>query len=213
MAFELFCTVLIALLFGLLLCFSGYRLFIVLLPIWGFFAGFALGANSLQLIFNGSLLGDVTSWVVGFVVGVIFAVLSYLFYIIGVALFAGAIGYGIGIALMDAIGMDPGFLTWLVGIVLGVILAFVVLRFNIQKWVVIAGTAIGGTGIILGVLMFGYGTYSVLEDVFTHPVKLALQSSESIWWVLLGIVLVAAGIVVQFRTTRNFTLEPPPSQI
>jgi len=68
MAFELFCTVLIALLFGLLLCFSGYRLFIVLLPIWGFFAGFALGANSLQLIFNGSLLGDVTSWVVGFVV-------------------------------------------------------------------------------------------------------------------------------------------------
>ena len=213
MYFELFCSALIALFFGLLLCFAGYRLFIVLLPIWGFFAGFALGAHSLQLIFSGGLLGDVTSWVVGFVVGAIFAVLSYLFYLIGVAIFAGTVGYGIGIGIMDALGVDPEFLTWLVGIVLGVILALVVLRFNIQKWVIIAATAIGGTGIILGVLMFGYGTYSVLEDVFTHPVKLALQSSESIWWTLLGIVLVVLGIVGQIRTTRDFVLEPPPNKI
>ncbi len=49
MTFELFCATLIAVLFGLAVAFSGYRLFLFLLPIWGFFAGFAIGAQSIQL--------------------------------------------------------------------------------------------------------------------------------------------------------------------
>ena len=40
MSFELLCMGLIGLLFGLAVVFGGYRLFIVLLPIWGFFFGF-----------------------------------------------------------------------------------------------------------------------------------------------------------------------------
>ena len=47
MAFELFCMALIALGFGLVLALFGYRLLWIILPIWGFFAGFALGATLL----------------------------------------------------------------------------------------------------------------------------------------------------------------------
>ncbi len=36
MSFELLCMTMIGLLFGAALIFGGYRLFIVLLPIWGF---------------------------------------------------------------------------------------------------------------------------------------------------------------------------------
>jgi len=52
MGFELFCATMIALLMGLVICFGGYRLFLVLLPIWGFFFGFALGAQTIQALFG-----------------------------------------------------------------------------------------------------------------------------------------------------------------
>lgn len=56
MTFELLCMATIALLFGLVVAFGGYRLFLVLLPIWGFFAGFFLGAQTI------SFLSAMVSW-------------------------------------------------------------------------------------------------------------------------------------------------------
>ena len=93
MTFQLICTAILALIIGLLALFAGYRLFLLLLPIWGFFAGFAIGAQATVLLFGGGFLATVTSWIVGFVVGLIFAVLSYLIYIVGVALLSAAFGY------------------------------------------------------------------------------------------------------------------------
>ena len=42
---SLACAGLIGILFGLVLCFAGYRLFIILLPIWGFVFGLVFGAQ------------------------------------------------------------------------------------------------------------------------------------------------------------------------
>ena len=91
---------LFALILGLAFCFAGYRVFLVMLPIWGFFAGFWLGAEATTLLFGVGLLATTTSWVIGFVVGLLGAVLSYLFFIIGVALVAGGFGWALGGALM-----------------------------------------------------------------------------------------------------------------
>jgi len=44
MGFELLCATMIGLLFGAVICFGGYRFFLILLPFWGFFFGFGLGA-------------------------------------------------------------------------------------------------------------------------------------------------------------------------
>ena len=63
---------------GLAFAFWGFRVFLVLLPIWGFFAGFLLGANGVQYIFGEAFLATATGWVVGFLLGLLFAVLSYL---------------------------------------------------------------------------------------------------------------------------------------
>ena len=111
MAFELFCATLIALLFGAFVCFAGYRFFIILLPIWGFFFGFGLGAQAVQALLGDAFFGTVTSWAVGFIVALIFAVFSYLFYFFGVAILAGSLGYGLGVALMGAIGLQFGLIT------------------------------------------------------------------------------------------------------
>ena len=119
--FALMCGGLIALLFGLAVCFAGYRLFLVLLPIWGFFFGFGFGAQAVQAIFGDAFLATVTSWVVGFIVAALFAILAYLFYIFAVALIAGSLGYSVAVGLLTGIGMNFGLIVWLIGLVAAVV--------------------------------------------------------------------------------------------
>ncbi|HXV42191.1 MAG TPA: hypothetical protein VEC96_03965 [Anaerolineae bacterium] len=204
MVFELFCMALIALLFGQALVFGGYRLFLFLLPIWGFFFGFGLGAQTLQVLFGVGLLATVSSWVVGFIVGVIFAVLSYLFYFIAVALLSGSFGYGLAVGLLTAIGMDFGFLVWLIGLVAGIAVAVVVLYFNIQKYAIITITAIAGTSVIIFTLLALFSNITPGE-MLLGPVRVAIQSS--FLWLLFFIVLAGAGIAVQLMANRRYEIE------
>jgi hypothetical protein len=201
----------IAVLFGLALCFSGYRLFLVLLPIWGFFFGFALGVETLQALFGIGFLATITSWVVGFIVGVIFAVLSYLFYIVGVAIVAGSLGYALGAGLMHLIGIDLGFLVWVVGIIAGIVLAVATIMFNIQKYVIIIATAIGGAAMMIGTLVLGVGGMS-LASLFNNPVQVVLASTGWLW-TLIFIVLVGAGIFVQIMANRSYEIEAYENRI
>src|SRR5215471_13551732 len=136
-SFALMIGGMIALFFGSVLLFGGYRFFMFLIPIFGFFFGFGLGAETVQALFGGGFLATITSWIVGFGVAVIFALLSYLFYFAAVGLIGGALGYAIGVGILQAIGLNFGFLVWLVGIVAGIVVAAAVLITNVQKWVVI----------------------------------------------------------------------------
>jgi hypothetical protein len=199
---SLACAGLIGILFGLVLCFAGYRLFIILLPIWGFVFGLVFGAQSIQLLFGTGFLATVSSWVVGLVVGAIFAVLSYLFYIVAVAIIAGSLGYGLTVAFLFLIGMDANWLMWLIGIVVAIAFAVVTIVFNLQKWVVIAATAILGAGAMIETVVFMfYPAATVLEN----PVKAALDASWLLWVVF--IVFAILGIVAQVMNTRNFAVE------
>src|SRR5512145_542874 len=102
--FTFACAGVIGLLFGTFMTFLGYRFFLVLLPIWGFFFGLFLGAQSVQVLFGQEFLATVTSWVVGFVVGALFAVLSYAFYMLAVGIIAGSLGYVLAVELLTWIG-------------------------------------------------------------------------------------------------------------
>jgi hypothetical protein len=211
MGFDLFCSTLIALLLGLVICFGGYRLFLFLLPIWGFFFGFALGAQTMQALFGVQFAATVTSWVVGFAVGAVFALLAYLFYAIAVAILAGSIGYALGAGFMHLIGLNFGLVVWLVGIAVGVVVIIATFYFNIQKYVIIAATAIGGAGVIIGTLMFGVGGVAVVSKLFENPVRLALQGSPI--WTILFLILAVAGIVLQIIHTRDWEMEPYENRI
>jgi hypothetical protein len=61
---------------GLAFAFWGFRVFLILLPIWGFFAGFLLGAQGMTYLFGDAFLATTLGWVVGFLLGLLFAVLS-----------------------------------------------------------------------------------------------------------------------------------------
>ena len=200
--FALACAGLIAFLFGMLLTFAGYRFFLVLLPIWGFFFGLWLGAQSIQVLFGVGFLSTVTSWVVGFIVGALFAVLSYLFYIFAVAVIAGSLGYYAAVGLLLAIGLNMNFLVWLIGIVAAIALAFVTIRFNLQKWVIIIATSLLGAGIIFGSFFVMFNPWTQLAE---NPIKTYLGSSPLL--MILTIALAAFGIYVQYRKNKTFTLD------
>jgi len=206
MTFELFCAIIIALLIGVAMVFNGYRWFLILLPIFGFVFGFGLGAETLQALFGQAMFATVASWVVGLIVGVVFAVLSYFFYLIGVAIFAGMIGYGAAVSIMQAIGFNLNFITWLIGIVAAVALAFVVLKFNVQKYVIIIGTSLAGAGVVVVSSIYAF---SPNKDLIAQYTQLAFRAaiSTSFWWWLVFIVLAGAGIYTQIVTTRSFVLE------
>ena len=49
---------------GLAFAFYGFRVFLILLPIWGFFAGFLVGANGMEYLFGDAFLATATGWIV-----------------------------------------------------------------------------------------------------------------------------------------------------
>jgi hypothetical protein len=192
-----------ALLLGAAFCFVGYRFFLVMLPIWGFFAGFWIGAQAIALLLGGGFLATTTGLIVGFVVGVIGAVLSYLFYMVGVLIIAGAIGGAIASGIMSALGFDSGLIIGIVAIISGLIAAGLTLILNLQKYVLILLTALGGAGLMVlsGMLIFGQVTIAQLQSGtnFLQPIF------EGSWfWGLVWLALVVVGIVLQIRTNRTY---------
>ncbi len=211
MGFELFCATLIALFLGAVILFGGYRLFLILLPIWGFFFGFGLGAHTVTLLFGQEFFATVTSWIVGLFVGLAFGLLAYLFYAVAIAIIAGSLGYAIGIGFMSLIGLDGlGFITWLVGIVLAVLVIFITFRWNLQKFVIILATSFGGSLVIVGTFMLGIGGMAV-ADLGRNAVQYVLN--QGFLWALFWLVLLVLGIVVQLQANRSYTVEAYENRI
>lgn len=210
MTFQLICMSVIALIVGALALLAGYRLFLLLLPIWGFFAGFSIGASAIVMLFGEGFLATVTGWVVGFVVGLIFAVLSYLFYIVGVALLSATFGYFLGAGLVLLFTTEPGLLSTLVGLAGAVLVAVIVLAFNIQKPVLEFITAFGGTTAILTGILLLFQRIT-LDSLGENPVQMVVQDS---WFWLIGwLVLGFVGFAFQVSSNRAHVLEIPENKI
>ena len=195
------CAGLIGLLFGTALTFAGYRLFMFLLPIWGFFFGLGLGAQSVQVLFGDGFLATVTSWVVGFIVALIFALLSYAFYAFAVAIIGGSLGYALAVGLLTWIGLDFGLIVWLVGLAAGVVMAIVTIVFNLQKWVIIAATSILGAGTIFGTILL---MFNPVARFMESPVRTLLSTSPLL--TIMFFVVAGLGFYLQVVSTRTVTI-------
>jgi hypothetical protein len=193
----------LAVLLGAAFLLVGYRFFLVMLPIWGFFGGFWIGAYAISLLLGTGFLATATGLVVGFVVGIIGAVLSYLFYIVGVLIIAGAFGGALGSGIMSALGFDPGLIMTIVTIISGLVAAGLTLVLNLQKYVIIVLTAMAGAVLVIlaGMLLFGQVTVADLQagGNFVQPI---FQGSW--FWGIVWLVLAIAGVVVQIRANRTY---------
>ncbi len=195
----------LAVLIGLAFAFLGYRFFLILLPIWGFFAGFAIGANAVASLFGEGFLATITGWGIGFVLAIICAVLAYLFWYAAVVILAGSVGYALGGSALAAIGIDPGFLTFIAGVALGAVFLIGALVLNVPKYVIVILTGIGGAaGIVLGAaLIIGKVPVSSLGSAGL----LGSVVHDSLLWFGLWAILSIAGMVVQLRTFQEFRID------
>jgi hypothetical protein len=201
--FQMLFGSIFALLVGAAFLLWGYRIFLVLLPIWGFFAGFWLGAHGITMLFGGGFLATTTGWIVGFVGGLVLALFSYLFYALGVAIVAGVIGYAIGSGMMAAMGLTAGWLLFIVGISVALMVVLLTLILNLQKYVIIALTAFGGANaILLGVLLLlGRVTTTGLSGA-GNAIQPVL--ADSWFWSIAWAVAALLGIFYQVRSNRVY---------
>jgi hypothetical protein len=198
------------LLIGAAFCFAGYRFFRILVAIWGFFAGFNLGAAGMAALFGQGFLGTATGWVLGLVLGLVCAFAAYFFYYVAVVLLGASVGYSIGSGLMAAFGLNnPGFLSVTVGVVFALSFVLLILLLNLPKLLIMAYTALGGAVALLAGLLTLLGQVHVATMQFGVAVALVRAS----WfWSIVAIALAVIGFVAQWRTTQEYTLAWSQSQ-
>ena len=186
----------LAVVIGLAFAFGGWRFFLLLLPLWGFVVGFSLGTEALRSLFGDGTFATVTSWVVGFVIAVAFAVLSYLFYYVAIAVLAGTVGYAIGASAWGLIGNEQGVIALVIGIVVGVILAVAALALNVPRYLVIALTGLGGAASVVA------GWFILIGKVPSDNVtwwEVGQLIRESWFYLIVWALIAAAGIIAQLR--------------
>lgn len=193
-----FVIAIIAALVGAAFCFGGFRFFLLLLPIWGFVVGFNVGVDAMTALFGDGTFATVTSWLVGFVLALLFAVFSYLYYYLAIALLGGSVGYVIGTSAWGLIGNEYGLVAFVIGLVCAVALAIAVLALNVPKYLVIVLSALGGAAAILAGWFILIGKIPSDNIHWTQVGALILDN----WLYLIAWgALVALGIVVQVAST------------
>jgi hypothetical protein len=189
----------------------GYRLALVLLPIWGFFAGFLIGAQIVQALVGGGFLGAPIGWVVGGVIGLAFGALSYAFWYVAVVIAFGSVGYWLVWAGMTLLGFPEAGLEPIgIGLIGGAIFAIVGLLLGVPLVALVVVTAVGGAhAFVVGVLLV-LGTIDV-GALGTGVVTAVIRASVGWWLAALGLSLIS--ITIQLQTIGEFVLEPPTTRV
>ncbi len=188
---------LVALIAGAVFCFAGYRAFRIVIPIWGAFTGFALGAGLISSWTDDAMLAKPLGWLLGLVLALVFALLAYLYYAFAVVLAMASLGFLLGSSLMTALGMEWEWLVVLVGLAVGVGAALLALLANMPRLLLIVVSALAGATAIVAGAMLLFGT---LETSDLNHAAVTETIDDSWWWWIVYAVLAVVGIVAQLAS-------------
>lgn len=195
---------------GLAIAFFGLRFWFILLPIFGAFAGFWLGARIIQDLFGTGFLSTATSWVVGIVVGLGFAILSWFVWYAGAIIMAGAVGASLFSGIMHALFTNPwGWTLFIVALIGAILFAAIALFLNLPIYIVIVNSAFGGASLaVAGLLtMMGRITTTELANGATVAVVDESRFQGAGWlWVILWIIVAVLGILFQLQSIASVRL-------
>jgi Domain of unknown function (DUF4203) len=188
---------------GVLACLAGYRLFKIVLGIYGFLLGAAIASSMLGVTSTG---GMVIAAIFGGVAGAIILVLAYY---VGIAL----LGAGLGVLVAHVVwtymrsSSDPPLTVIAVFAVLGAMGSML-----LQRYVIIVATAFGGawTAIIGALTLGGDRRLSIAAssgDVWIlYPLT---PSPRNQWvpiaWLVLGLIGTAVQLGITGRRRKSIT--------
>jgi len=175
---------------GLLACLAGYRLFRLVLGVYGFILGALLAT---------SVVGAAeTAWLVVAAIGggLVGALILVAAYFVGVAL----VGAGLAALAVNVIaaqfGADPHPLVVILFAIAGALGAL-----SLQRYVIIVGTAFAGAWtLVIGLLAMGRPSAGASAD----EVWLAYPTSPSLargWIIAAWVVIAIVGVWIQFHFT------------
>jgi hypothetical protein len=189
-----------ALLLGIGFTFYGFKFFLILLPIWGFFVGFVAGATVVANLFSADgFLTTLTGWFIGFLLGALFAVLSYLYYYFAIVILGGGLGYMLSAGILAWLGNGGDWFTFIVNMTVAIVfaVAFIVLQMPII--VAVVATAIAGASSIVVGLTLALGRVP-LSALNYGTVGAYIRDDLSWLWIAFGVVLAIAGAWYQSST-------------
>ncbi len=184
----------VLLLGGLLSCFAGYRVFRIVLGIYGFILG-ALLASSFPGVEQTWLM--VIAALVGGLVGALILIAAYF---VGVALIGAGIGALLANAIWASAGSEPHILVVILLAVAGALGALA-----LQRYVIIVATAFGGaqTAVVGAAALLGdrWAAEAAARTVYgVYPLD-PLPSTR--WDFAAAVALGIVGLVVQLGVTAR----------
>jgi hypothetical protein len=180
---------------GLLSCFAGYRIFRIVLGIYGFILGALLASSAMGT--------EQTLWMIGAALlgGAIGALILIAAYFVGVALIGAGIGALVANVIWAALDREPHVFIVILLAVVGALGALA-----LQRYVIIVATGFGGAWTtIVGALALA-GDRIAAQAAEKNDVWLAypLNPAPGQQWVLLvWLALGIAGVVVQLSVTAK----------
>jgi hypothetical protein len=182
---------------GLLACFAGYRIFRVVLGIYGFILG-ALLATS--IVGTEQTMWTILSAIGGGIAGALILIAAYF---IGVALIGAGLGAMTANLIWAGIGGEPH-----VAVVIGLAIVGALAALALQRYVIIVATAFGGAQtVVVGVaaLMGNHAAADAASQVVysVYPLNPVPGTAVDL---AAALVLGAIGVLVQlFVTARSGT--------
>jgi hypothetical protein len=184
---------------GVLACFAGYRLFRVVLGIYGFILGALVASSMVGTSDTASML------VAAGVGGIIGALLLILAYFVGVALIGAGIGALLANVIWAQLGREPHAL-----IVVAFSIAGALGALALQRYVIVLGTAFGGAWTLLVGGLALTGNRVAGEAAQRGEVWLAYPMNPAqgerwviITWIVLGVIGTAVQLGVTGKDTKR----------
>jgi Domain of unknown function (DUF4203) len=180
---------------GLIACFAGYRVFRVVLGIYGFILG--------ALFASGAMGTEHTMWMIvaALAGGVVGALILIAAYFVGVALVGAGVGALAASLIWASLGREPGALAVILFAIAGALGALA-----LQRYVIVGATAFGGAWTILVGGLALSGARVTVDAAARNNVWLAypMNPAPGQYWVLLvWLALGVAGVIVQLAITSK----------
>lgn len=175
---------------GVIACIAGYRLFRVVLAIYGFVLGAVIASS---IVGPTNTIGMIGAALGGGLAGALILVFAYF---AGIALVGGALGALVSHALWTQFGGgDPPAL-----LIVGAAVAGAIAAMFLQRYVIVVSTAFGGAWTIVVGLMSIIGGRSGDANVW---ILYPTMPAESRWTLLAWGALGVAGTAVQLAITSR----------
>lgn len=187
---------------GLVLCFLGYAAMRLVFALLGGVVGWQVGQLLGQVVDSSDTWQAVLTWGGAVLAAVALGTLAYSFYVAGVLLAVGRLGYGLGEAAAPLAGLSGWWVVAAAVVAAGALVAIAFATKLPRLLLVIVTAVLGAMTLVTGILAL-----TGLLDITTMAWwKLPELLGNGLAWNLLFLALTGAGIAVQLRSARSGNL-------